>query len=414
MDPNSETTASATERTQNGKRTRFTDSTAPAGAVVPQPRSALESAKFATTVVTASLQPAIKSLSEHYSCKFLELKTALATLDITKSRFQSEDFIPTSARFKFKLKATDCVKENLKQEFDTLAERADTTLLVFQRNIKDYIEKTVDLEIKVTHTALVNTFCAAVGALGIAYVMETPALTEPYARTLILQTIETHHLSILRHSGMEINNFFPAFKSATEDPEEVHEPGSLLDGDVARIQPYVEPFKELLMALLARNWDVYLAVKDNQRRQLRIKKFVDLRITEAATADVAMDLEEPAKNEELIRDLISEQVSKSNRKLQNEISRLSAKLQQEISKNSTGGAQKSSASSTKQTDNGTKRTQRRPKKQAPKANAKKANAQQAAGPANDSEKSNRNNGSNQQSRKNNGNSTTNNRQRKRK
>jgi hypothetical protein len=34
-----------------------------------------------------------------------------------------------------------------------------------------------------------------------------------------------------------------------------------------------------------------------------------------------MDLEERVKNEELIRDLINEQVSKSNQKLQNEVSR---------------------------------------------------------------------------------------------
>ena len=83
MDPNSETTDSATGPNQNGKRTRFS-SPATAG-VVRQPRSALESSRFVTSVITASLQPAIKSLSKHYSGKFLKLKTTLATLDTTKS-----------------------------------------------------------------------------------------------------------------------------------------------------------------------------------------------------------------------------------------------------------------------------------------------------------------------------------------
>jgi hypothetical protein len=219
------------------------------------------------------------------------------TLDTTKSRFQSDDFIPTSARFKFKLKATYSDMENLSQEFDTLADRADTTLLVFQRDIKDYIEKTVDMEIKVTHNALVNTFCAAVGALGIAYAMDTPALsTERYSRILIMHTIENHHESILKHSGTEIHIYFLAFKSATEDPDEAHIVDTLLDADVAKIQPYVAAFKDLLEALLVRNWDEYLKVKEDQRRQLAIKKFVDLQMTEAATADVAMDLENPDKN----------------------------------------------------------------------------------------------------------------------
>ena len=120
MDPNSKTNDSATGPNQNGKRTKFS-SPATAGAV-PQPRSALKSARFVTSVFTASLQPAIKSLSEHYSGKFLKLITALVTLDTTKSRFQSDDFVTTSARFKFTLKASESVKENLAQEFDTLAE----------------------------------------------------------------------------------------------------------------------------------------------------------------------------------------------------------------------------------------------------------------------------------------------------
>jgi hypothetical protein len=164
----------------------------------------------------------------------------------------------------------------------------------------------------------------------------------------------------------------------------------------------VDPFKDLLEALLVRNWDEYLKVKDNQLRQLEIKKFADLRMTEAATADVAMDLEDPEKREEIIRDLISDQVSKSNKKLQNEINRLSAKLQKEVSKNGTRGAQKSSASSKNQPDKtitATKATQRHQQKP-------KTNAQKAAGPANDSAKKRRNNGSAQKSRKNNANSST--------
>jgi hypothetical protein len=404
MDTNSETTAQATGHTQNGKRTRFSDSTAG----VERVRSALDSAKFATSVVTASLPPAIKSLSEHYSFKFLQLKTALVNLDVTKSRFQSDDFIPTSARFKFKLKATESVKENLSQEFDTLADGADTTLLVFQRDIKNYIEKTVDLEIRVTHTALVNTICAAVGALGIAYAMNSPTLTERYAKILIMHTMETHYESILKHSGTEINNFFSTFKSATDDPDEAHVYGTLLDGDVERVQPYVAAFRDLLEALFVRNWDVYLTTKADQRRQLAIKKFVDLRITEAATTDVAMDLEDPDKNEEIIRDLINEQVSKSNKKLQNEINRLSAKLQKEVSKNSTRGAQKSSASSTTKQDKETTSTRQRP------SQARKANAPKAAGAVNASAEDSKKSGSNPRSRKNNGKSSTNNRSRQKK
>jgi hypothetical protein len=404
MDPNSETTASATGPNQNGKRTRF--SSPATASVVERPMSALESARFVTSVATASLQPAIKSLSEHHSSKFLQHKTALVNLDTTKSRFQSDDFIPTSARFKFQLTASDSVKENLTQEFDTLAERANLSLLVFKRNIKDYIEKTVDLEIQVNHNALVNTFCTAVGSIGIAYAMNTPALTSRIARVLILHTIESHYEVLLKHSGLDINCFFPTFKSATEDPHEVHVFGTLLEADIAVVQPFVDSFKSLLEALLVRNWDEYLKVKENHRLQLEIKKFADLEMTEAATADVAMDLEDPAKREELIRDLISEQVSKSNKKLQQEVHRLSATLQKEVSKNGARGAQKSSASSKNQPDKATKATQRQSRK--PKA------AQQAAGPANASAKNNRSNGSAQKSSKNNGNSRTNTRSRQRK
>jgi hypothetical protein len=329
-------------------------------------------------------------------------------LDETKSRFQSDDFIPTLARFKFALKGSDSVKENLSQEFDTPAERADTTLLVFQRDMKDCVEKTVDLEIKVTHNALFNTFCAAVGALGITFAMNffgmnSPTLNPRISWILVLHTIEAHHATILKHSRTEINNFFPAFKSATEDAEDVHVMGMLLDGDVAVVHPHMDTFEHLLEALLVRNWDEHLKVKEDQHRQIEIKKFVDFRMTVATAADVAMDLEDPNKREELTRDLISKQVSQSNKKLQNEINRLSAKLQKEVSKNDSRGTPKSSALSTKQTDKATKTTQRQPSN----AKAEQGNALKAAGPANDSTKSNKNNGSAQKSRRNNANSSTN-------
>ena len=122
-------------------------------------------------------------------------------------------------------------------------------------------------------------------------------------------------------------------------------------------------------------------------------------MTEAATTDVAMDLEDPEKREEIIGDLINEQVSKSNKELQNEINRLSAKLPKEVSKNGTRGAEKFSASSKNQQDKATKATQRHQQKP--------HNAPKATGPANASAKNSRSNGLGQKLRKSNGNSNTN-------
>jgi hypothetical protein len=59
----------------------------------------------------------------------VELKTALVTLDTTEPSFQSSEFVPTLARFKFALKATCSVKETLAKEHDTSADQADATLL---------------------------------------------------------------------------------------------------------------------------------------------------------------------------------------------------------------------------------------------------------------------------------------------
>ena len=126
------------------------------------------------------------------------------------------------------------------------------------------MEKTVDLEIKVNHNALVNTFRAAAGALGIAFAMDFPALTARIARILVLPTIESHHDSILKHSGTEIKSLFSAFKSATEDPAEVvHVFGPLLEADVSVVvQPFMDSCKDLLEARLVCNWDEYLKVID--------------------------------------------------------------------------------------------------------------------------------------------------------
>ena len=98
----------------------------------------------------------------------------------------------------------------------------------------------MDLELKVKHTALVNTLCAALGALGIAFAMDNPALTARIARILVLHTIKSHHQSILKYSGTERNSFCLVFKSATEDPPEVHIFGTVLKADVAVVQPFVD------------------------------------------------------------------------------------------------------------------------------------------------------------------------------
>jgi hypothetical protein len=136
--------------------------------------SALQDARFATSVLLALLPATIKSLAESLLDKFLKLRIELYNFEKNKSRLAKDDFRPILTRFKFDLKSSSRVLEHAKNEYETLEASCQMDLAVCKNQLKKSICSLVDLEIKVNKSDIATHFCVALSSLAIACAIAAP------------------------------------------------------------------------------------------------------------------------------------------------------------------------------------------------------------------------------------------------
>jgi hypothetical protein len=359
---------------------------APSGA--PPAASAVEKAKFAVALALTSLPSAIKTLAYKFNAKFLELRIQLRTLESTKSRLLQEDFYPHSARIKFELNATRRVKEQAGAEYQALAEQASYALAIFKNTVKQKVARVVDLEIKVCKDEIANEFCKGVFALAGAFAINHPVIDSVHTNDLINLVFENHHPMLLEYAELsDGQSFFNRFRIATELPDEAHVHGSLPLERKYPVEAAEESFTNLLEAVFVRSWNAYLGIKAEQQRQLDLQEYLETSLKNAATAPVAMQLDNLTLDSIELKDFVASTIADQTKSLQSQISKLTNQLN---AKNQTSGATKSSARPEKKKDqNQTTRQQK----------SKAANAQKAATAANGSTDAKKKNGKQKQKQK---------------
>lgn len=339
----------ATENNNNGKRVRTAHEKSSTSRSLTN--TAIDCAKFTASVAIASLPNAIKPLAEHYFTKFIALKVELHKLAASKARLANDDFIPTSARIKFQLVASERVKEQAPAALTTLIEDSEYILAVFKADIKKRVIRLLDLEIKVADEALQLCFCTAVAALGVATSIHVFNCDNRLAKNLVTATIEDHQ-ELLQHTGISAapntdrstaQELFGILKTVTNDGAAEHVVGTLDPASKILVAPAIPDFKSTLEALFLRSWDQYLVKKAETARQICVQEFVQEQLVENITADVAMDLEGITQNSQKLDEYISSKITAGTKKLQAKVDRLSEKANSNNSKNK-HGAQKSSAS----------------------------------------------------------------------
>jgi hypothetical protein len=268
MEPATDTTNNRGEANKN-KRVPFGDA-------LPTPErapTALGKARFAATVTIALLPEALQSLAQRFSDDFLKIKTEILRLEQqTKSRLVDDAFIPHSASTKFQLGASTRVQETLQEELEALQDMAETSVGVYRLTCKDYIKRTLVLEIKAVKFELAKRFCTSIGALGIAYAIHTKLIHRIYARELVLLTVEDHLDELLRHSGLTMDEFWTKLKTSTLNPQDIHEVGSIEATTKTTVAPAIPPFNSIVEGCFNRPWDTYLSVCEDNARALEIKK----------------------------------------------------------------------------------------------------------------------------------------------
>jgi hypothetical protein len=250
-------------------------------------------------------------------------------------------FIPTSARIKFQLVASERVKEQAPAALTTLIEDSEYILAVFKADIKKRVIRLLDLEIKVADEALQLCFCTAVAALGVATSIHVFNCDNRLAKNLVTATIEDHQ-ELLQHTGISAapntdrstaQEFFGILKTVTNDGAAEHVVGTLDPASKILVAPAIPDFKSTLEALFLRSWDQYLVKKAETARQICVQEFVQEQLVENITADVAMDLEGITQNSQKLDEYISSKITAGTKKLQAKVDRLSEKANSNNSKN---------------------------------------------------------------------------------
>jgi hypothetical protein len=327
----------ATENNENGKRAR-----ANAQRASSQRSSAIEEARFAASILLASLPATIKPLAESLLDKFLKLRIELLSHEKTKSRLAKEDFRPISTRFKFDLNTTTRVKEQANAEYEALSDSCQVDIAVCKNQLKVSICKLVDLEIKVIKSAIATHFCEAVGTLAIACAISSHTIEDHLADDLVFFTFDEHHETLLRYSEiLEAQEFYTKFKTATLHPSAPHEHGTLSAARARGVRHISESFKPLIETLFVRTWKAYLAVKDQDARDIHLQAFVENRMKTTATEPVAMELDTITADSPALENLIDSRISAKEKRIDKMISRLTNQVNSATQKNLSKGASSS-------------------------------------------------------------------------
>ena len=282
-----------------------------------------------------------------------------------------DTFIPTSARIKFELGATQKVKETA--TFTTLAETTKTLVETFQQALKANMVTVAKLELNSIQSDINTTFLEAVRDISTIIVMNHFPEAENYprtARTLARATLDDHFHELKIYSTITDDSLFLKFKEITADHEPVYETGNIPPGARLHIACLIPELLSTLKKITVGSWKEQLDAILKKKKILELDGYVKTTLTEKATADTAMRLnEEPTIEPAIIKSLIAKGVTEATKDLKKTIDRLQQSIDRSYDskspKNSRGAHQR--ASSTKKTSHPSNQ-----KKQTKKPNDKAA------------------------------------------
>jgi hypothetical protein len=299
----------------------------------------------------ASLPTPIKSLATHYTATLTSLQNKARQRSITIEKMAEDTFIPTSARIKFELGATQKVKETA--TFTTLAENTKTLVETFQQALKANMVTVANLELKSIQSDINTTFLEAVRDISTIIVMNHFPEAENYQRTarnLARATLDDHFYELAVYTTINDDSLFLLYKEITADHEPVYETGDLLPGARLHIACLTAELFGTLKKIAVGSWKEQLDAILKKKKILELDGYVKSTLTEKATADTAMRLdEEPTIEPAIIKSLIAKGVTDATRDLKKTIDRLQQSIDRSSNSKNTRGAPRASSTKKKST-----------------------------------------------------------------
>ena len=289
----------------------------------------------------ASLPTPIKSLATHYTTKLTSLQNKARQRSITIEKMAKDDYTPTSARIKFELGASQKVKETA--TFTTLAVATKELVETFQKTLKANMLTVAKMELCTLQLDINTTILEAIRDLTTITVMNhfPDAENHPHApKVLARATLEDHFKTLKKFSTLDPDTLFLQYKEVTADNDPIYQPGSMPGGDRLHIACLIPELFGLLKKICVDSWSEQLDAIQAKKKALALEHYVQSTLTEKATADTAMILDnEPTIEPAVIKSLIAKGVNDATKDLQKTVARLQQSIDRSSAPN-TRGAQR--------------------------------------------------------------------------
>jgi hypothetical protein len=160
----------------------------------------------------------------------------------------------------------------------------------------------------------------------------------PYTpRALARATFEAHFETLKNFSTLESDSLFLRCKKVTADPAPPYEPHPMPPGVRQHISCLIPELFGLLKKICVDSWSEQLDAIQKKKKALALDHYVKTTLTEMATADTAMILDqEPTIEPAVIRSLIAKGVTDATKDLKKTVARLQQAIDWSTAKNTRG------------------------------------------------------------------------------
>ena len=241
--------------------------------------------------------------------QFLEQHLQLVKDKMAIANLEKDSFIPSSVRLKAKISARKRVQEQKQFSYNELSTRLQAVIDTMQTEAKKLFLESAKLELEDSQVEVQYTFCQLLWNCA-DYVVHTSKQRykskdrEELIRDTIWLVVAACKERVLRHSATDMSEIYRVLHAALKDDVANLIPNPnlavLSDSQKDLLQHTVLRTYRLLNGVALQPLDYFFAAECEQAQSKVLKKRFKKRYAEAATEELAMDLENPIKVHETV------------------------------------------------------------------------------------------------------------------
>ena len=285
--------------------------------------------RLAASIGIVTLHPTLKRIAEFHLNKFMKLYTQQVKQEENIDKLNTTDFLPRSARFNFKLKASDVTAET--KPFKDLATETDALVTSFSQAIKEKIKLTATLELQTTKTAIATHILESLTILAKGSIL-TITTESTISNEMILDVIKTVMCEPAIQDLVNVDTINAATYLYDLLPPTVYTQDQLQllsQSDLQKnlqstiVQTVIPTFKQSILHMYINSRNAFDQTNMANKQKLRMESFAKLTLFDntATLATMELDKEHSVEPNHLSK-LINDKVNKATLSMKKELAKL--------------------------------------------------------------------------------------------